>query len=75
MRAGKYAPANWEERMTKLPVTTSQSFDRALDPRALVVGLTSQMARRALIHRRCAEAKPNPRRSWRRSDLHRGRRR
>ena len=46
-RAGKYAPANWEERMTKVPVTTSQSLDAALDPRALVVGLTINGASRA----------------------------
>jgi hypothetical protein len=39
-RAGKYAPANWEERMTKVPVTTSQKVDAALTPRTLVVGLT-----------------------------------
>jgi hypothetical protein len=46
-RAGKYAPANWEERMTMVPVTTSQSLDAALDPRALVVGLTINGASRA----------------------------
>ena len=46
-RAGKYAPANWEERMTKVPVTTSQSLDAALDPRALIVGLTINGASRA----------------------------
>jgi Protein of unknown function (DUF3179) len=38
-RAGKYAPANWEERMTNLPVTTSATLDRALEARALVVGV------------------------------------
>ena len=38
-RAGKYAPANWEERMEKVPVTTSATLDKALDPRALVIGL------------------------------------
>ena len=46
-RAGKYAPANWEERMTKVPVTTSQTLDAALSPRALVVGLTVNGASRA----------------------------
>jgi hypothetical protein len=40
MRAGLYAPANWEERMTKVRVTTSQPHDNSLEPRALVVGLT-----------------------------------
>ena len=39
-RAGKYAPANWEERMTRVPVTTSAALDKALDPRALIVGVT-----------------------------------
>ncbi len=38
--AGSYAPANWEERMTKVRVTTSQTPDNSLEPRALVVGLT-----------------------------------
>jgi hypothetical protein len=38
--AGKYAPANWEERMTRVPVTTSKSLDTSLEPRALVVGVT-----------------------------------
>jgi hypothetical protein len=40
MQAGKYAPANWEERMANVPVTTSQSTDASLEPRALVIGLT-----------------------------------
>jgi len=40
MRAGLYAPANWEERMTKVRVTTSQTPDNTLEPRTLVVGLT-----------------------------------
>jgi len=39
-RAGKYAPANWEERMARVRVTTAAALDKALDPRALVVGLT-----------------------------------
>ncbi len=38
-RAGQYAPANWEERMTRVPVTTSARLDKALEPRALVVGV------------------------------------
>jgi len=46
-RAGKYAPANWEERMTKVPVTTSATLDKALEPRALVVGVTINSAARA----------------------------
>ena len=39
-RAGKYAPANWEERMANVPVTTSQGTDASLEPRALVMGIT-----------------------------------
>ena len=39
-RAGKYAPANWEERMAKVPVTTSFALDKSLEPRTLVIGLT-----------------------------------
>ncbi len=46
-RAGKYAPANWEERMTKVPVTTSFMVDKSLEPRALVVGLTINGAAKA----------------------------
>jgi hypothetical protein len=38
-RAGKYAPANWEERMNKVPVTTSVALDKSLEPRTLVIGL------------------------------------
>ena len=39
-QAGKYYPANWEERMTKLPVTTSVALDKSLEPRTLVIGVT-----------------------------------
>lgn len=38
--AGKYAPANWEERMANVPVTTSIALDPSLQPRTLVIGLT-----------------------------------
>jgi hypothetical protein len=37
---GRYAPANWEERMVNVPVTTSHALDESLKPRTLVVGLT-----------------------------------
>lgn len=40
VRAEKYATADWEERMTKVPVATSQNIDATLSPRALVIGLT-----------------------------------
>jgi uncharacterized protein DUF3179 len=39
-QAGKYAPANWEERMANVPVTTSATLDKSLQPRTLVIGLT-----------------------------------
>lgn len=39
-RSAKYAPANWEERMAKVPVTTSVALDKSFEPRTLVIGLT-----------------------------------
>ena len=39
-RAGKYVPANWEERVAKMPVTTSIYMDKALKARELIVGLS-----------------------------------
>lgn len=39
-QAGNYAPANWEERMNKVPVTTSFALDKSLEPRTLVIGIT-----------------------------------
>jgi hypothetical protein len=45
-QAGQYAPANWEERMRKVPVATSVNLDKALEPRALVIGVkVNDMAR------------------------------
>jgi len=38
-QAGKYVPANWEERMIKVPVATSVAIDKSLEPRALIVGV------------------------------------
>ena len=38
-QAGKYAPANWEQRMSQVPVTSSVVPDKVLDARALVVGV------------------------------------
>jgi hypothetical protein len=46
-QAGKYAPANWEERMNKAPVTTSFALDKSLEPRTLVIGLTINAASKA----------------------------
>jgi hypothetical protein len=39
-QTGKYAPANWEERMIKVPVATSVPISKSLEPRTLVIGLT-----------------------------------
>jgi Protein of unknown function (DUF3179) len=47
LRAGKYAPANWEERMSKVPVTTSVALDKSLEPRTLVAGITLNGAAKA----------------------------
>jgi hypothetical protein len=38
-KAGKYAPANWEQRMSQVPVTSSVVADKLLDQRALIVGV------------------------------------
>jgi hypothetical protein len=46
-RAGQYAPANWEQRMLRVPVTTSATLDRALDARTLVIGVSVNNAARA----------------------------
>ncbi len=40
MQAGSYPPADWEDRMAKVRVATSQPQDNSLEPRTLVVGLT-----------------------------------
>jgi len=40
LQAGKYAPANWEERVAKMPVATSVALDKAFEPRRLIIGLT-----------------------------------
>ncbi len=39
-QAGKYAQANWEERMVKVPVATSVAIDKSLEPRTLVIGVS-----------------------------------
>jgi hypothetical protein len=46
-RAGKYPPADWDARMSKVPVATSKGVDPALDARALVVGVTAGGASKA----------------------------
>ena len=46
-RAGDYAPADWEHRMAKVPVTTSLTLDNALEARALVVGVKANGISRA----------------------------
>jgi hypothetical protein len=47
LRAGEYAPANWEERMVRVPVATSNKIDNSLTPRTLVVGISLNGAARA----------------------------
>lgn len=37
--AKQYAPANWEERMIRVPVVKGVDKDNRLDPRALVIGI------------------------------------
>jgi hypothetical protein len=39
-RAGEYAPADWEARMSKVRVTTVQPRDASLAPRTLVIGVS-----------------------------------
>lgn len=39
-RKGGYVPADWEERMAKVPVATSKEVSAALSPRALIIGIT-----------------------------------
>ena len=45
-RAGKYAPADWEARMMKVPVATT-TLDKTLEPRTLVVGIKVNNVARA----------------------------
>jgi hypothetical protein len=46
-RAGQYAPADWDQRMARVPVTTSATLDKTLAARTLVVGVTANGASRA----------------------------
>jgi hypothetical protein len=39
-QAGQYVPANWEERVAKMPVATSVTIDKSLELRTVVIGLT-----------------------------------
>lgn len=45
--SGRYAPANWEEEVAKMPVVTPASADSFLEPRSLVVGITINGASKA----------------------------
>jgi hypothetical protein len=56
-RAGKYAPANWEERMKKVPVTTSVTLDQHWN-RAPWSSAWRLIMPRELIHSMLAEAEP-----------------
>ena len=46
-KAGRYAPANWEEEIADAPVVTPTSADSFLEPRTLVVGITINGASKA----------------------------
>jgi Protein of unknown function (DUF3179) len=46
-RAGKYAPADWEAHMNKVPVSTSMVLDKSLEPRTLIAGITVNGAAKA----------------------------
>jgi hypothetical protein len=37
----KYAPADWEQRVSKAPVRIAQGLDQSLPPRTIVVGVTA----------------------------------
>jgi hypothetical protein len=45
--ANKYAPADWEERVGRMPVVTPAGADEPLAPRDLVVGITAGGASKA----------------------------
>jgi hypothetical protein len=47
LRAGHYAPANWEERMVRVPVATSNRIDNSFAPRTLIVGISLNGASKA----------------------------
>jgi hypothetical protein len=38
--AGKYAPADWEEKMARAPVVTTADEGQPLEPRTLIVGIS-----------------------------------
>lgn len=42
-----YVPADWEERMKRVRVATSQPLDNRLEPRTLIIGITKGSASRA----------------------------
>jgi len=43
----QYAPADWEQRLSKAPVRIAQSLDQTLPPRTIVVGVTAGNASKA----------------------------
>ncbi|PYS66997.1 MAG: hypothetical protein DMF69_24410 [Acidobacteria bacterium] len=45
--AKSYPPANWDERMSQVPVNIAQNLDKTLPPRTLVVGITVGTASKA----------------------------
>jgi hypothetical protein len=45
--SGEYAPADWEEHIKRMPVTTSVAADKRLEPRTLVVGISAGASSKA----------------------------
>ena len=54
LEAGKYAPADWEQRISRAPVVTNSSDDR-LGPRDLVIGITINETSKAYVISRLEE--------------------
>ena len=54
LEAGKYAPADWEQRISRAPVVTNSSDDR-LEPRALVIGININGTSKAYLISRLEE--------------------
>jgi hypothetical protein len=46
-KAGNYVPADWEQRMVKVPVATSATPDRTFEPRNLIAGIRVNGAAKA----------------------------
>jgi hypothetical protein len=56
--ANKYAPADWEEHVGRMPVVTPAEADEPLAPRELVVGITAGGASKAYPFSKLQQAAP-----------------